>query len=170
MKITNSQMRRLQTLYGQLAAHAIEGNDRESRLRWATDQVGRAIASFKDLTADEAHRLIDGLQGQLGVKAPAKPRRRLSSDAAHRAGTDGRHDADNAQPQMVSAEDLAVIEDFYARLGWTRAQFDAWLASPRSPLKKRARPVITTLADANRVRWALKGMLQRQGLWRDKVA
>jgi len=170
--ISTTQMRRLQTLYGQLAAHAIENNDRASRIRWASDQVGRAIASFKDLTADEAHRLIDGLQGQLGVKTPAQPRRRLSRDAARRAGIDGRRDDQEfaQQPQIVSADDLAAIEEYYTRLGWTRDQFDAWLGSSHSPLKGRARPVIATSKDANRVRWALKGMLKRAGLWRNKVA
>ena len=167
--ITQNQMRRLQTLYGQLSAHAVEGSDRKSRLEWASAQVGRAIASFKELTTDEARALIDGLQGQLGVKAPQK--NRLGRAAAHRAGTDGRRDSPyKDQPQIASADDLAIIEDYYTRLGWTRAQFDGWLASSRSPLKKRARPVISTLADANAVRWALKGMLQHRGLWRERVA
>lgn len=168
-QITSNQMRRLQTLYGQLAAHAIEGNNRDSRLQWASDQVGRRVESFRDLTVDEARRLIDGLQGELGVKAPLQ--KRLDRDAAHRAGTDGRRvSSSKAQPQMVSAVDLAVIEDYYTRLGWTRAQFDSWLSSSRSPLSNRARPAIATLADANRVRWALKGMLKQRGLWREKVA
>lgn len=168
-QITSNQMRRLQTLYGQLAAHAIEGNNRDSRLQWASDQVGRRVESFRDLTVDEARRLIDGLQGELGVRAPLQ--KRLDRDAAHRAGTDGRRvSSSKAQPQMVSAVDLAVIEDYYTRLGWTRAQLDSWLSSSRSPLSNRARPAIATLADANRVRWALKGMLKQRGLWREKVA
>jgi hypothetical protein len=167
--ITSQQMRRLQTLYGQLAAHAIEGSGRSSRLEWAGNQVGRTIASFKDLTHAEAHQLIDGLQGQLSVKAPAK--RRLSREAAHRAGTEGRRDNPYKDaPQMVSAADLARIESCYARLGWTRENLDNWLASSRSPLKNRARPVIVTLGDANDVYWALKGMLQARGLWRKKIA
>jgi hypothetical protein len=168
--INAQQMRRLQTLYGQLAAHSIDGNSREARIEWASHQVGRAIASFKDLTAEEGRLLIDGLQGQLGLKAPARPRRRFNRDQARRAGIDGRRDGAEfaAQPQIVSAEDLAAIESYYTRLGWTREQFDAWLASPRSPLAKRARPVIATAADANKVRWALKGMLKHRGLWEER--
>jgi hypothetical protein len=171
-KLTKHQLKRLQTLYGQLAGHAQESSDRSSRLRWASEQTGRAIASFKDLTVDEAKRLIDGLQGQLGVKAPSRPRRRLDRDAARRAGTEGRkgNTEFSAQPQMASAEDLAAIERYYMRLGWTRAQFDAWLASSRSPLSSRARPIIATSKDANRVRWALKGMLQHRGLWTKEPA
>jgi hypothetical protein len=167
--ISKSQLRRLQTLYGQLAAHAIEGNSRESRLSWASDQVGRRIESFSALTGDEARRLIDGLQGQLGVKAPST--KRLDRDSAHRAGTDGRHESPyKDQPQLVAPVDLDVITSYYVRLGWTREQFDAWLSSTRSPLKGRAHPKIVTLADANRVRWALKGMLQNRGLWNERVA
>jgi hypothetical protein len=169
--VTKSQMVRLQTLYGQLAAHTLEGNDRASRLKWASEQSGRAIASFKELTSNEAKSMIDGLQGQLGVREPAykRPRRRLSRDAAKRAGTEGRRGNTDyqGQPQMASAEDLAVIESYYMRLGWQRAQFDAWLASSHSPLSGRAQPVISTSKDANRVRWALKGMLKHRGLWEE---
>lgn len=170
--ITKSQLVRLQTLYSQLAAHSLEGNDRAARLKWASDHISRCIASFSELTSEEAARMIDGLQGQLGVKAPARPRRRLSRDAARRAGIDGRRGDQEfaAQPQIVSAEDLAAIEEHYTRLGWTRAEFDAWLSSSHSPLSRRARPVIATSRDANRVRWGLKRMLKRAGLWRDKVA
>ena len=163
--ITPGQMKRLQVLYGQHAAHAIEGTSREARMAWASDRVRRPLASFKDLTGQEADSLIDELQGQLGIKAPRK--RRPKREQARRQGLDGRRDGAefSAQPQIVSAADLAVIESYYQRLGWTREQFDAWLASPRSPLGRRARPSIATLFDGNRVRWALKRMLQQRGLW-----
>lgn len=167
--IMPSQMRALQTLYARYAAHAIEGNSREARLTWAGSQVGRAIGSFSDLTRDEARSLIDALQAEVGDPQRPRPRRHLDRDAAHRAGTDGRRSNPYAgQPQMASAIDLDVIERYYTRLGWTRAQFDAWLSSSRSPLSKRAQPVIASSSDANRVRWALKGMLQQRGLWEDR--
>lgn len=167
--IMPKQLRRLQTLYSQFAAHAIDGSSREARLKWASDQVGRAIASFSDLTYAEAKHLINGLAAQLPAQKPKHPRRRLSRDAAHRAGTDGRRESSYAnQPQIASADDIAVIENYYMRLGWTRQQFDGWLSSQHSPLSRRARPSIATAADANRVRWALKGMLKQRGLWFDK--
>jgi hypothetical protein len=166
--ISANQLKRLQVLYSQLARHTDQDAGREARLRWASALLDRPIASFKDLSRDDARRLIDTLQGQLGVKAA--PAQRLSREAAHRAGTEGRRNNPyKTAPQMVSAADLAVIEDYYSRLGWTRAQFDAWLASSRSPIK-RANPVIATLADANAVRWALKGMLKHRGLWQERVA
>lgn len=167
--ISKDQLKRLQVLYSQLARHTDQGTDREARIKWASDLVQRPIASFSDLTASDARHLIDTLQGQLGVKMP--PKNRLRREAAHRAGTDGRRNSPYASaPQMVSAEDLAVIDGYISRLGWTRAQFDAWLTSSRSPLPNRARPTITTLADANRVRWGLKRMLVRAGLWEDRAA
>lgn len=167
--INKKQMKRLQVLYSQLARHTDQGADREARMRWASEMLQRPIGSFKELTMNDAQHLIDTLQGQLGVKAPAK--NRLKGEAAHRAGTDGRKGSPYAgSPQMVSPADLEVITGYYMRLGWGREQFDAWLASSRSPLSHRSHPTITTLADANRVRWALKGMLQNRGLWEDRVA
>jgi hypothetical protein len=171
--ITANQMRRLQTLYGQLAAHALEGSDRESRLKWVSDQVGHAVASFKDLTAEEAHRLIDGLQGQMHMKFPAQRSRRrprLDRDAAHRAGTEGRKGNTSREVTIVSEADLARIRYALDLLGWNQAQLDAWLSSPRSPLGRRANPSIRTLADANRVWWALKRMAIHRGLWKERVA
>jgi hypothetical protein len=162
-KINRHQMKRLQTLYGQLATHTQEGSDRASRMQWASSQVGHTLSSFADLTFDEAKQLIDGLQGQLGVKAPV--RKRLPRTDARRAGLDGRKDGAEfaSTPQVVTKADLSVIESYWLRLGWTRIQFDAWISSSRSPL--RGSKQIRTTADANRVRWALKGMLVQKGLW-----
>jgi hypothetical protein len=163
-RISPGQMKRLQVLYHQLCAHTQQGKDRASRIAWAEASVGRPLASFQDLTGAEARRLIDSAQGQLGVSYPAQLR--MSREAADRHGRDGRRDGDDLRsaPQMVSAADLETIENYYARLGWNRSRFDAWLRSPSSPLKS-ASPSIRTKADANRVRWALKGMLQNAGLW-----
>ena len=137
-------------------------------MSWASQRLHKPVTSFNDLSLGDAGFLIDGLQESLGVKAPMKSR--PSRSQARRAGLDGRHDGQEfaSAPQIASAADLANIESYYARLGWERAQFDAWLRSPRSPLKHKAAPSIVTVADANRVRWALKGMLQHAGKWEDR--
>jgi hypothetical protein len=169
MQITPRQLGRLQTLYSQLARREIGiGTGREERLAWASSSLHKPVASFSALTFDDAGFLIDGLQTHLGVKAPA--RNRLSRDAARRAGVDGRkRDTEfTSAPQIASASDLATIESYYSRLGWDRARFDAWLRSPHSPVKHKSAPTITTVSDANRVRWALKGMLQNAGLWEER--
>ena len=173
--ITSGQMRRLQTLYGQFAAHAIEGNDRAARLAWASEQAGRAVVSFGDLTGEEAHRLIDGLQGQMHMKFPAsqavrKRAKRLDRDAAHRAGTEGRRGNESKEMTMAGAAEFARIQYVLDLIGWNHAQLDAWLSSARSPLGRRANPSIRTLGDANRVWWALKRMAKTRGLWKEKVA
>ena len=154
MQITKPQLGRLQTLFSQFSHHEIGvGTSREERLGWASLRLRKPVSSFSDLTSDDAGWLIDQIQTQLGVKAPAKPRKRLDRDQARRAGIDGRHDGQefSSAPEMASSADLATIESYYARLGWERAQFS-----------------IATVADANRVRWALKGMLQHAGKWEDR--
>ena len=167
--ISSEQLRRLQTLYSRANQGMIDGSSRDARLAWATQFCERPISSFSDLTREEAHNAINALQAAAGQPQTIPPRRkRLSRDDAQRAGTDGRKDKKFTQnPQMVGAVDLAVIENYYNRLGWDRTRFDAWLRSPRSPLKKST-PEIRTLADANRVRWALKGMLRHAGLWQER--
>lgn len=158
-------MKRLQVLYGQLARHTMEGADRASRLAWATLLVRRPIASFSDLTGEEARHLIDTLQAQMGVRVPAQ--KRLDRDAAQRAGTEGRRGDATRSSTMVSAADLARIQYALDLLGWSAAQLDGWLRSPSSPLRGRS-PAIRTLGDANRVWWALKRMAQARGLWKEK--
>lgn len=167
LSITRNQLKRLQVLYSQLCARTFEENTREARLAWAAQLVGHSLATFRDLSLSEARHLIDVLQGQLGVKYPAQ--RRHGRDDADRHGRDGRRDGGDlaATPQMVNAGDLATIEEYFTRLGWTRERFDAWLRSPHSPLKASS-PAIRTKAEANRVRWALKGMLQQRGLWQER--
>ncbi|ACO34437.1 MULTISPECIES: hypothetical protein [Acidobacterium] len=166
-QITSPQMKRLQVLFSQVARRTQIENTRDERLLWATEGIGRKVESFKDLTADEARRLIDAAQAQLNYRAPLKQRR--SRADADRRGRDGRRDGKDLadQPQIASAQDIEQIEEMYQRLGWTRERFDAWLRSIRSPLKSRDRAIRTT-ADANKVRWALKGMLQAAGLWQDR--
>jgi hypothetical protein len=166
-KINRAQLARLQTLYGQLARRTQMENTREDRLLWAAEGLGRKIESFNDLTGDEARRLIDAAQAQLGYRAPSKQRR--GRREAMRRGVDGRRDGKEfaAQPQIASARDIEQIEEMYQRLGWTRERFDAWLHSIRSPLRSSDRAIRTT-ADANKVRWALKGMLVSAGLWDER--
>lgn len=169
MQITKPQLGRLQTLYSQLAAHEIGvGTSRDARMQWATERLRKPVSSFSNLTSDDAGFLIDSIQKQLNVKAPLK--RRLNRAQARRAGLDGRHDGKEYEKdkQLVSAVDLRTIVDYYTRLGWDRAGFDRFLGSSVSPLKHKSAPAIVTLNDANKVRWALKGMLIRAGKWEDR--
>lgn len=156
MNINRAQLVRLQTLYSQFERHTLDSAPgRNARLEWASQQCGRAIASFSDLTVEEGRRLIDTLQGILGVKAPNQsPRRRMQRKSAEKAGTEGRRDQKHAETTMVSPEDLARLQKDLDRLGWDEFRLKRFLESPRSPL--RGRTTILTLSDANKVHWALK--------------
>ncbi|QNI34493.1 hypothetical protein H7849_11720 [Alloacidobacterium dinghuense] len=170
-KITTGQMKRLQVLYGQLARHTFDGGNggREARLEWASQLVRRKISSFSELTFEDARHLIDVTQAQLGVKAPATSKR-MDRERARRAGTEGRKGSDDSSVTLVGPEELARIQRALDVLGWSQAQFEGWLRSPRSPLGKKSNPSIRTLREANRVWWALKGMAQARGLWKDETA
>jgi len=167
-RVTSPQLTALQALYSRFAAHIIQeaGDARAARLSWASGMIGRKIESFKALTGGEAGRLIDVLKVSTGQEVRPPRRRIRSRDLAQAAGTAGRRGIRSATAYVVSADDLARIDDATARLGWTRARFDAWLNSQFSPLRSRADKQIRTLADANRVWWALKAMLKHAGLWR----
>ena len=168
--VTGDQMRALQTLYSQWQRHSLEiGEDpRVARLAWASCNTGREINSFTDLTLDEARFLIDVLKGALGQplgEAPQPWRRINSRERAQAAGTAGRRQEAVPFIQMASPDDLARVDELIYRLGWTREQFNTWLKSPRSPLGSNDHVVIRTAAQANKIYWALKAMLVRNGRW-----
>jgi hypothetical protein len=165
--ITSGQRTRLQVLYAQYARKSLDASpSREDRLSWAAAQAGRQIDSFSDLTADEARRLIDGLQAELGVKAPAAPRPRLDRRAAHNAGTAGRHDQTSAEITLASAADHARIKRVMVLMGWDGASLRKFLGSTSSPLAGRME--VRTLADANKLWWALKRIAKKKGMWKEE--
>jgi hypothetical protein len=164
------QIRALQTLCSQWQKHTLEAGDdpRATRLAWASQNTGRNISSFSDLTRDEARLLIDLLKGSLGqpIGEQPQPWRRINSrERAQAAGTSGRREETVPFIQMASPDDLARVEELVRRLAWTQEQFTAWLKSPRSPLGSTDQAVIRTAAQANRIYWALKAMLIRAGGW-----
>ena len=155
--ITPAQLRRLQVLYGQFERHSLDspGAARQDRLYWATQATGRAISSFKDLTLDEGKRLIDSLQLTIGHKVPSRtPRRKQTRHDSEKKGTEGRHDQIHPEVTIAGPAEIEMIQRDLDRLGWSQAQLEAFLASPRSPIKPSR--TIRTLGDANRVHWALK--------------
>jgi hypothetical protein len=168
--ISPQQLKRLQTLYSQFAAASPDPRtrSREERLLWASLIVGRTVASFGELTQDEAKTAIDRLQKDVPQKKRGtKP---MDREQSERHAKDGRWDGEKfvPAPQLASDFDLENIRKYSQRLGWDRDTFDRWLRSPRSPLGRRSQPQIRTVAQANRVRWALMKMLKAKGLWAEK--
>jgi hypothetical protein len=152
--LSSAQLIKLQTQWIQFAQHSLDVLDdsREERIAWASKQLHRNISSFKDLSAHEASLLIDSLSRCLGIR---------DRDRARAMGTDGRHGSSGRRVlTMVSTDDMRRIHDAVARLGWDEEHLTNWLSSSSSPLRNGGR--IQTLADANRVWWALKSILKRK--------
>ncbi|GEM_PF-812353 len=170
--LSPGHLRALHTLCGIYAAQSLDfasADERHARLEWASGIVGHRVASFRDLTDLEAGTLIDTLKRALGQQVNASVRsarrHRLDNELAQAAGTHGRRARRDNKEIMAGADDVAAIDALRARLGWSLAAFDAWLSSPRSPLAGRSDHTLRTWSDCNRVRWALKAMLKRAGLW-----
>jgi hypothetical protein len=183
--ISSAQLKRLQTLYSRFAAASTDARTRgrEERLLWASLILANSeqrkaksdpVTSFSELSEPDAKTLIEWLQKHTPAKSETRKaksgRPRMDRDQAARHAKDGRRDGAEFReaPQLASAYDLEHIEQYYHRLGWDRDGFDRWLRSPRSPLGRRSQPQIRTVAEANRVRWALKRMLVKKGLWVEK--
>lgn len=158
--ISSAQLRRAQVLFSQYARRTLDVTEdlRTARLHYASELTKREISSFSELTRREAHTLINTLQRAMGIETRPRDRNR-----ARGMGTDGRRGASSVTLTMASQADLDRIQSALDRLGWTKERYEKWLASPSSPL--RARTEIHTQADANRVWWALKGMIRREGGW-----
>lgn len=164
MKITESQLRALQTLFALYARRSAVppiDDGRSERLAWAATHLGREVASFKELLANEAAQLIDVLKGALGQEVSPPVRKRLDREAAMARGAHGRKGR-NVKVQMLATPDaLQEIGRLRGRLGWTPEHFETWLRSRHSPLCGRAEPKLRTISDCNRVRWAMNAMLRR---------
>ena len=160
--LTAAQRTRLQTLYQQWERHGLDcpGPSREQRVAWAAAEVRRPIASFSELTLDEAKRLIDLLQNAVGRKHPAQKRKRVTTHDTQKKGTEGRHDQIHAETTLAGPSEFEMLQRDLAALGWDQQRLEAYLRSKRSPLKGRHQ--VRTLGDANQLHWALKRILTYQ--------
>jgi hypothetical protein len=160
--ISAEQLKRLQTLWSQYARKTgdVIGSQREERLSWASQAIERRIESFNDLSSHEAKTLIDVLQAPMGIPETEPAKGIRSRHRAHAAGTEGRKAKPGNEITLVSANELTLIDELKQKLGWDQARFDAWLRSPSSP-GLSSYPQIRTLAEANRVIWAMKKMVRR---------
>jgi hypothetical protein len=168
-KLSPSQLTALHSLYYLYAPRFLDAVDsgagsndaRGARLAWASGTVGRELSSFNEIHFDEAAQLIETMKKALGQEInPAKRtrQRRPGRDLAHGYGTAGRRNESSNQIQMVDAPTLELLDRLREQLGWTRERLDAFLHSSKSPVRSGA---IRTLAEANRIIWALKRMLRR---------
>jgi hypothetical protein len=166
-KPSPAQLTALHSLFRLYAPHFLGTAriERKERIAWAADRVGRPLASFSELHADEAARLIDLMKGVLGQKITAPSRsaaqskwQRPDRDQAQAYGTAGRRSSRSNERTIVDAPTLDLVDRLRAKLGWNQARLDAFLNSKTSPVSGG---VIRTLQDANGVIWAMRKMLRR---------
>lgn len=162
MTLSPSQLRTLQTLFGMYASHSLD-RGRGERLAWASQHLGRTVNSFKELSADEAAKLIDALKQALGQEVTPPRRRPRDREAAMARGIHGRRNTVVKIEVLATREDIAEVDQLRERVGMTREGFESWLVSRSSPIRGRKVPELRTVSDCNRVRWALKSMLRRAG-------
>jgi hypothetical protein len=156
--ISPRQLRMLQTLWGLFCRQSqLDPKDREARLQWVGGAIGKPVASFRDLSANEANIAIDAIEKQLpsGWLKKKRPSRRLAKDY----GTAGRRGHEQQEIRLVDAGTLELLNRLLVQLGWTRERLDAFLHSAKSPVLSGA---VRTLGEANRVIWALKRMLRHR--------
>src|SRR5262249_21601507 len=132
---------------------------RGARLEWASAILRREVESFSTLRIEEAAQLIDVMKRALGQEV-TPPRRRPDRDQAHAYGTAGRRNNTSNELAMVDAPTLELLNSTLVQMGWTQQHLESFLQSKRSPVKGGA---IRTLAQANRVIWALRNMLRYRG-------
>src|SRR3972149_1451656 len=100
--ITPRQLSALQSLCGQVFGG--EADLRAARLEWASAQLGRPVASFRDLSITDAATLIGQLKR--GVGQPDEPPRRRPRNG-RAAGTHGRRNVAVTVPVIAGPDDLA---------------------------------------------------------------
>jgi hypothetical protein len=165
-QISRAQLRALQALWAAYARHSLDAagdaDPRAARLAWASAQIGRELASFSELRSVEAIGLIDTLKAALGQRSTTWSRPR-SREAARAAGTHGRKGFVVEVPMLAAPEDVARVHALRERLGISIEAFEEWLRSRSSPLGRFGDATLRTVADCNKVLWALKALLRRAG-------
>ncbi len=164
-KLSPSQLMALHSLfhlYGPRFLDAQNGgaassDARSARLLWASRIVGRELSSFNALQPDEAAQLIETMKKALGQEInPAKRhRQRPGRDLALAYGTSGRRGETSNEIRLVDAPTLELLDRLRQQIGWSCERLDAFLKSKHSPVPSGA---IRTLAEANRVVWAMRRM------------
>jgi len=166
--ISKQQLAAIHTLFAQYARQRLDlsnGNDRHSRIAWISKACGRSVTTSKELSSSEAATVIGELKAALGDDQANFTRRPRSREAAQAAGTHGRRQTESNEIVMASPVDHERIQHAIERLGWSHEHYESWLRSATSPLSNVHDPRILTLAQANRVWWALKNMLKQSRRW-----
>ncbi len=162
-RISSAALTRLQTLYHQFEHRSFDvTSSREDRLAWAAETLGHEVTSFSALTIADGKHLIDALQLSMGLSETTPSQRRPASfRQAQKQGTEGRRDQVHAETTLLDGSEaiFTLILTEMKKLGWDDSRLKAFLRSRTGP--NQGRETIRTLADANRVHWALKRLAAR---------
>lgn len=162
--ISTPALRRLQTLYAQFERRSLDGDtSREARLAWATERLGKPVASFSALTNADGKFLIDALQLSMNIAETAPSKRQYKSTRdRQKEGTEGRRDQIHPDTTLLAGDErvFQLIQQEMTALGWNKERLLAFLRSPSGP--NHGRDTIRTLGDANRIHFALKLMSRRK--------
>lgn len=110
-------------------------------------------ASLKDLTKEESLKLLDGIRGEENARPYRRDQSRRDAQASH-----GRRNHRVKTHRMINTRERQLLVDAATLRGWdgiTLAQFAE---------RQLGTDQIVTMADFNKVFWALKAMNRRDGL------
>jgi hypothetical protein len=119
--------------------------------------AGFKLTSLKELTKRQAYALLNGIRGGKESEHFKRLQPRRDAQAFH-----GRKDFDAASDAIYPATEREhqMLRDAAALRNWDEATLVQFIA------RQLGKPVVVTLADFNKVFWALKAMNRRSRLHR----
>ncbi len=139
----------LRAIHGAAREHHVSNEELHEAI-----EAGFKLKSLKALTKRQAYALLDGIRGNSPLKSD---QRRRDAQAFHgRKGYDA--GADAIYP--VTEREHIMLREAADLRGWDDATLTGFID------RQLGKPVLVTLADFNKVFWALKAMNRRSGHYR----
>lgn len=143
----------LRAMFGAAREHGLTKEDLNDAA-----MVGFQKASLRDLTNDEARKILDGIRGKKRTSNHGVSGHKHSDRGYAMAVAGRRRNDDSPGEYMVAARELEMLSDAAGLRGWRRETLDTFI---RRQLRGRQ---IRTMKEFNKVFWAIKAMNRRDGL------
>jgi hypothetical protein len=114
--------------------------------------VGFGKSSLKELTEEEAKRLLDGMRKASGVAQKRPAQRRWAQ------GNHGRRDVENKTEYLVNKREMTMLCEAAALRGWNEEALLKFIA------RQLGNTEIRTMKEFNKIFWAIKAMNRRDSL------
>lgn len=134
----------LRTIFGAAREHGVSHEQLHDIIAL---EFGKA--SLRDLTKEQSLQLLNGIRGEEQSRS-----RRRHAQAKH-----GRRGHKVLAHQLVNARELKLLREAASVRGWDSVTLTAFV------LRQVGRAEVVTMADFNKVFWALKSMNRREGLY-----